>query len=547
MAVSAKAQTQPINVVCDDLEIWNYGTDIIFDFSSFDGSYVFRFYIYLAQGATDIVDGQTYTLSDMDAQYSFYIIFDYVNDSSVYVDYSSVSFVRNNGSYVIDVTSTEGQQYHITYTRLTPSDIIDTVAVTMDNGRHNSVNDVTAAVGVFQLFGADATNQYAMQLTVYSDQMAGTYTFDDIYSSLTYFYANGATVGISNVNDFTVTGDSTACSAYIEIIGVDSVLYQVTFSYPGVIHAISDTIDITMNSASNIFEDYISSMSLFRLHGYDQTGDYELYLAVNSNQIAGSYTQDDVNMKYSGLYHNDNYVGFYEVSDFTVTGNAKSCSTYVEILGRDNILYRINYSYTKQAIVPTDTVAIVMDNEEVNIVYDHTTDGEDYFTLYGADQNVEYLFRLGVYASGQMAGTYTQNDVELEATTLIHFTETDTTTVEIAEVRDFTVLGDSTGCSTYIEILSNDLVLYKITYTYGDAPEPPVSVENVNEPEFVIVSENNAIVVYTAAGEDIMVCDMTGRIIMNGKTASDVERINVAVPGVYVVRIGNRAVNVLVK
>lgn len=34
---------------------------------------------------------------------------------------------------------------------------------------------------------------------------------------------------------------------------------------------------------------------------------------------------------------------------------------------------------------------------------------------------------------------------------------------------------------------------------------------------------------------------------MNGKTASDVERIDVAVPGVYVVSIGNRAVNVLVK
>lgn len=36
-------------------------------------------------------------------------------------------------------------------------------------------------------------------------------------------------------------------------------------------------------------------------------------------------------------------------------------------------------------------------------------------------------------------------------------------------------------------------------------------------------------------------------ILMNGKTASDVERIDVAVPGVYVVSIGNRAVNVLVK
>ena len=651
MAVTAKAQTQPINVVCNAPEIENYGTDIFFDFSSFDGSYLFRFDIYLAQGATDIVDGQTYTLSDMDFSYSYGV------DYATYglIEYQSVSFVRYaDGSYVVDVTDVEGNQYHITYTRLTSSDIIDTVAVTMDNGRVNWVNDVTAK-GVFQLFGADATNQYAMQLTVYSDQMAGTYTFDDIYSSLTYFYANGARVGINNVNDFTVTGDSTACSAYIEIIGVDSVFYQVTFSYPGVIHAISDTIDITMNSASNIFEDYISSMSLFRLHGYDQTGDYELYLAVNSNQIAGSYTQDDVNMKYSGLYHNDNYVGFYEVSDFTVTGNAKSCSTYVEILGRDNILYRINYSYTKQAIVPTDTVNITMDNAEFNAAYDQTYAG--LFQLHGADQNDEYRMHMVIY-SDQMANTYTQSDVEMTYSYLQHCTAGDTASIEIEEIRDFTVTGDEYACDAFIEIISTDSVLYRITYSYsygikdtinivmdnknnqvfdktatdgnfmlvgadqageyllvllvesdqmagtygaadivdyefesisgtdtsfiqlerasiftvdGDSTwcktelvfvsadsvmyritfeygEVPVGVENtVGETEFVVYSESNTIVVYGVEGQMVAVYDMAGRTIMNGESTSDIKRIDVAVPGIYVVRVADRAVKVLVK
>ena len=47
MAVTAKAQTQPINVVCDAPEIENNGTDIIFIFYSFDGGYGFRFDIFL--------------------------------------------------------------------------------------------------------------------------------------------------------------------------------------------------------------------------------------------------------------------------------------------------------------------------------------------------------------------------------------------------------------------------------------------------------------------------------------------------------------------
>ena len=168
------------------------------------------------------------------------------------------------------------------------------------------------------------------------------------------------------------------------------------------------------------------------------------------------------------------------------------------------------------------------------------------FQLIGADQDDEYRMQLVVY-SDQFAGTYTMSNVETFYSSLTHNSATDTAAIEIMDIRDFTVVGDATSCSTYIEILSTDLVLYQITYTYDETPEPPVSVDDINATEFVITSEHNTIVIRTAEGEDIMVSDMAGRVIMNGKTSSEIERINVPTSGVYAVRIGNRAVNVLVK
>lgn len=557
MAVSAKAQTQPINVVATECSAKFYADDNDLYIVLQNAEYGFAFDVVCAQGAQDIVDGQTYTLTDMLADYSYGVD----QAAQAYLNYVSASITRVNGSYTATVVADDGNTYNITYTAVTPiTNPTDTVTISMLNANYkNNAHDLISTAGVVQLIGYSDNNDYLMNVVFNATQFAGTYTLADRYEDDQYFMlysldALGAETPIpcNNLLEATVTGTASNCTAHIKWVAADSTMYDISFAYadPTVQSQqtfVATDLTITQNP------DYALYQMFYGVYAYDfeaSDGTNILHGTVyneNADNALGTWTFDEGATLDFNLY--DATTGVASAAPFngTITIAQAQDSSYTltgTSLFYNNVEWTFNCSFV---IVPEDTVAIVMDNEEVNMVYDHTTDGEDYFTLYGADQNVEYLFQLGVYASGQMAGTYTQNDVELEATTLTHFTETDTTTVEIAEVRDFTVLGDSTGCSTYIEILSTDLVLYKITYTYGDAPEPPVSVENVNEPEFVIVSENNAIVVYTAAGEDIMVCDMTGRIIMNGKTASDVERINVAVPGVYVVRICNRAVNVLVK
>ena len=76
--------------------------------------YVFNFDIVCPSGSTDIVDGQTYTLTDMLECYSWGG--DY--ETSQYIDYETVSFVRTgNGSvYNITVVDANGTTYQIDYT-----------------------------------------------------------------------------------------------------------------------------------------------------------------------------------------------------------------------------------------------------------------------------------------------------------------------------------------------------------------------------------------------------------------------------------------------
>ncbi|MCQ2338644.1 MAG: DUF6383 domain-containing protein, partial [Paludibacteraceae bacterium] len=396
---------------------------------------------------------------------------------------------------------------------------------------------------------SDGTN--ILYGTVYNgnaDDALGTWTLEsgdikfNLYDATTGLASsspfNGTiTIALADDSTYTLTGTSL-------FYGNTEWTFNCSFSVVP-----EDTIAILMDNAEvNSIIDYTSFFGQFQLQGADQDQEYTMLLAVNSDQIAGTYTQNDVLNEYSGLIHtvggDTTYIDILSIADFTVTGNAKSCSTYVEILGRDHILYQITYIYTYVTPDPVDTVVITMDNEEYNKVYDQTFMGQ--FQLIGADQDDEYRMQLVVY-SEQFAGTYTMSNVETFYSSLTHNSATDTAAIEIMDIRDFTVVGDTTSCSTYIEILSTDLVLYQITYTYDETPEPPVSVDDINATEFVITSEHNTIVIRTAEGEDIMVSDMAGRVIMNGKTSSEIERINVPMSGVYAVRIGNRAVNVLVK
>lgn len=309
---------------------------------------------------------------------------------------------------------------------MTPTDTID---INFDNAMRNGVNDYIAYYGLFQIVGGDSSNTYCMNLEVYSDQIAGSYTSSDICWENTVFKKDDLAISINEVRDFTVSGNIDTCSTFLEIISTDSVLYRISFVYPGVVYPVPtiDTVDITMNSPSTSMYDGTATYGFYQLHGYSVNGEYYMNLGVRSDQIAGSYTCNDV------------------------------------------------------------------------------------MTLY---------------------------------TLLLHFVGEDSVIICLSDIRDFTVSGDASACSTYVEMVSVDSVLYRINYVYSGTPS---GIDNTTETEYVVYNEGNVIVVTGAEGETITVYDLFGKTISHKKTVSDVERIEIAVPGVYEVRIGNRTFKALVK
>lgn len=436
MAVTAKAQTQPINVVCtsaSDQPVPSTGCIIKLQ----NAEYQFTFCIKLSAGEQDITDGRTYTWTDM---------FDFSSGmnktTSEDIMYASVSFIKNGKSYVVDVTDTLGQQYHITYSPAAPiTEPKDTVIISMSNANNrNCVYDRTSSQGNIYLYGYSDDDKYRMNLEFITNTFAGTYTLADRCPNDMYFTFAEVTptgeenpISCNNLLDATVTGTVLNCTAHIEWVAEDSTMYDITFSY--------------------------------------------------AEPIAEKYKT-------------------FTATDLTITQNP------------DYSYYQILYGVYAYDFLASDGTNILF-----GTVFNENADNPLGTWTYDSGTTLSLL--LIDYAS-----------------TVDHMNNPYSATITITQ--------DEKGMYS----LTGTALMYNHTQwtfncTQSDSTE--TAIRNVENAEFFVTSEHNAIVVHAAEGQDIMVCDMTGRIIMNGKTASDVERINVAVPGVYVVRIGNRTVNVLVK
>lgn len=439
MAVSAKAQTQPIDVVCTSASAQpvppsatSHGAYIL-DLQN--AEYQFTFWILLYPGGdADIVDGQTYTLDDMlDDECGLN------KTTSEVIKCASVALVRNVDSYVVDVTDTLGQQYHITYSPAAPiTEPKDTVFVTMSNvNNQNIVYDRIASQGNIYLYGCSDDGRYRINVQFASDTFAGTYTFadrctNDMYFMLVEYTPNGErTIPCNNLFDVTVTGTEASCTAHIEWVSGDSTMYDISFSYADPIAETFRTFtatDLTITKGPN-YEAYAAQgIYSYRFNAYDN------------------------NIRLYGMIYNSN---------------------------ADNPLGTWNFDRgTTLALTLSDTVAIEM---------------------------------MSATFSGTITVTQDENGLySLTGTTLMY-----------------------------------DHTQWTFNCTQADTAD--VAISEVEAAKFVVTGEHNAVVIRAAEGRDVMISDLTGRIIMSGKISSDVERINVPESGIYIARIGNRAVKVYVK
>ena len=292
LAMSA-ASAAPIEVVVTSATTQYYSEGNDFYMVLDNDVYSFRFDIICAEGETDIHDGQTYTLSNMDTSYSYAIN----QAASAYIYYNSVELVRNNGYYDINVTDTDGQTYHVVYAASgSITEPVDTVYITIDNKKFCRLIDLVSTQNMFQLIGADATEEWKLYFACKDvTSLAGTYTYEKVYTDYTYLYhydlnnpeAAPQQIVFNNLlPNAVVNGDASACTATINYVGLDRVLYVVNFSYNTPVESetknINGEVVVTKNQYYDLYKQY---------YGY---GAYDIKLVGEDYTLAGSiYNEND--------------------------------------------------------------------------------------------------------------------------------------------------------------------------------------------------------------------------------------------------------------
>lgn len=428
----------------------------------------------------------------------------------------------------------------------------DTVTISMSNANFlNRAYDLVNDSGLIRLYGV-SDGGYEMNVTFHSSTFAGSYTLDDRHENDRLFYiatvdsqGNKTVIPCNNLLEATVTGTASACSAHIEWVADDSTMYDITYVYTDptpVYHQTFTATDLSITTNQDYpgvyAYDFLASDDNYILSGtlFDTNVLSAILIKTNVDDIVGTWNLADGNIRLDLLDATTGDVTA-EPFDGTITVALTDDSLYTlngTVLFYGNTEWTLNCSFI---LIPKDTIAIAMDNAELNYV-EKVAGANTVFHLFGADRNDEYRMELTAFAD-QM----TDFDKDNVSMLLMHNTPTDTTTIE-GEISALFAQGDTTECTVGIEFFSTDTILYNITFTYKKLD---TEVDNVNETICTVFSEGNTIVIRTAEGQDIIVNDIAGRTIISGKTSSDIERVNVPMPGIYTVCIGNRTLNVLVK
>ncbi|MCQ2289354.1 MAG: hypothetical protein MJZ74_09685 [Muribaculaceae bacterium] len=205
-----------------------------------DASNAFRFDI-VTNDPTPLQLGHTYTLADMVAGYSWY-----GPSSSSAVSYSAAELTPKQGAagvdYEANVTLTNGNVYHITYTSAPLPEPTETVEVEFTPDETDLV-DASASQGLVQFSGLKEDTGFEAYVTFITDQVAGEYTMEDVYPTYTALYLDTDDYDGVEALDITATVteyDNGAYKAVVDYLGANTVLYKMTFNYGDVPTAIND-------------------------------------------------------------------------------------------------------------------------------------------------------------------------------------------------------------------------------------------------------------------------------------------------------------------
>lgn len=206
----------------------------------------------------------------------------------------------------------------------------------------------------------------------------------------------------------------------------------------------------------------------------DATETYEIKLDYVSDTQAGTFTEDNCLMDYTGMYIYDEegystIVRFAEV-DIVVTDDENGLTLHAELLSTDNVLYIVD-SHIAPLPEPKATVELAYANATL---VDGTRSSET-FQFWG-DENGVYTSIL--LASEQVEGVYDKFDMYVADANYIMFVDgTDTTFVDFLDLNAV-VTKEGKTYNLVADALGSDTIMYHITMSYTK-PDPTDTIDIV--------------------------------------------------------------------
>ena len=319
---------------------------------------------------------------------------------------------KNKVTASAKVVSKDNKLYRISMAYVIP-DPIDTLAISFKQSatRYYMSN--------YNGYGFEAEDdKYIAAAYVKTNKLDGTFEGDD-------FDIDNSGVGIINGKDTTIihamagkvtfTPKNDTLNILAEIIGMDSILYQVSMFYA--IPQPKDTMDLIIKDADMV---NLTSMGIYQLQGY--TEDYKmLYIAISSYTIEGDFTVD--NFFAQGEYTifqymtDDNQVvsATFLAGNISVSLSDDNIVTMKgQLLASDTILYNVNMSgkFKKEGLsydAESGPVNKAYTNSEIEL--DTNTKGKIYASLKATNGSDMALIGFNVEATDPditiPAGVYT--------------------------------------------------------------------------------------------------------------------------------------------
>lgn len=303
-----------------------------------NGTTAFRFDV-VTNNSDPLELGHTYTLADMDANYSWY-----GPNSSNAVDYTAATLTPKQGTegtdYEANVTLSNGLSYHITYTAgIKEYEIVAT----------NASAQYYESDGDWYVVLKDDSNIFRFDIVTNDPtplELGRTYTLADMDAGYSYYGPNSTNAIAYSAAAITPKQGAAGTDYEATVTLSNGNIYHITYTTAPLPEP-TETVEVEFTDDETDLVDASASQGLVQFQGFKNTG-FEAYVTFITDQVAGEYTMEDVYPTYTALYLSTEDEDGVEALDITATVTAYDNGSYkavVDYLGANTVLYKLTYNY----------------------------------------------------------------------------------------------------------------------------------------------------------------------------------------------------------